>query len=135
TLVHIDQAMRTVDQEAWVMGDADLLAGALANLVENALKFAGPGARVEISTAQHAGRAKLTVADSGHGVDTRHLEHLGTRFFRLEPEVPGTGLGLASVRAIVLLHDGKLSFRAAQPGLRACIELPLCTYADADMTK
>lgn len=123
------------DQETWVMGDADLLAGALANLVDNALKFTGTGARVEISTRQHAGRAVLTVIDSGHGVDTEHLDQLGTRFFRLEPEVPGSGLGLASVRAIISLHGGRLSFESAKPGLRARVELPLHTPTDANMTK
>lgn len=135
TLVHTDQAISACDQEAWVMGDADLLAGALANLVDNALKFTGPGARVEISTRQHEGHAVLTVVDSGHGVHSHHLKHLGTRFFRLEPQVPGSGLGLASVRAIILLHGGKLSFETAQPGLCARIALPLHIPTDNNMTK
>lgn len=101
------------------------LARVLANLVDNALKFTESGARIQIKTKRQADRAILTVTDSGHGVGSEHLNQLGTRFFRLEPEVPGSGLGLASVRAIVSLHGGALSFEAAQPGLRARIELPL----------
>lgn len=101
------------------------LARVLANLVDNALKFTESGARIQIKTKRQADRAILTVTDSGHGVGSEHLNQLGTRFFRLEPEVPGSGLGLASVRAIVSLHGGTLSFEAAQPGLRARMELPL----------
>ncbi len=125
SLTLVAQAGHDNGQPSWVMADADLLAGALANLVDNALKFTRPGARIEIATGQRAHRAVLTVTDSGPGVGAEHLGHLGTRFYRLEPEVPGSGLGLASVRAIVSLHGGTLSFEAAQPGLRARIELPL----------
>ncbi|AEC19693.1 sensor histidine kinase [Pusillimonas sp. T7-7] len=125
SLTHASKPVSGSGQETWVMADADLLAGALANLVDNALKFTESGARIQIKTKRQADRAILTVTDSGHGVGSEHLNQLGTRFFRLEPEVPGSGLGLASVRAIVSLHGGALSFEAAQPGLRARIELPL----------
>ncbi|NYT85997.1 sensor histidine kinase [Pollutimonas harenae] len=125
SLTHTSQTMIGVKQETWVMADADLLAGVLANLVDNAMKFTGPDAHIRIKTERQADRAILTVTDSGHGVGPEHLDQLGTRFFRLEPEVPGSGLGLASVRAIVSLHNGILSFEDAQPGLRARIEFPL----------
>ncbi|MDS1141568.1 ATP-binding protein [Pusillimonas sp. SM2304] len=109
----------------WILADADLLAGAIANLVDNALKFTQDGAHVTLATAQKEGRAVLTVTDSGPGVAQPQRAELGTRFYRLMPEVPGSGLGLASVRAIVSLHDGKLSFDDAQPGLRVRATFPI----------
>jgi signal transduction histidine kinase len=113
------------DGGTWVLADADLLAGAIANLVDNALKYAGDGARITISTARRDDKAILTVRDNGHGVAARHLALLGTRFYRVEPDIPGSGLGLASVQAIVSLHEGVLRFHDAAPGLRVEMELPL----------
>ena len=109
----------------WVLADADLLAGAIANLVENSLKYAGDGASITITTFEHNGRAILTVVDNGPGVDARHLARLGSRFYRVRPDIPGSGLGLASVRAIVTLHGGAIRFRNAKPGLRVDIEFPI----------
>src|SRR5690606_14367354 len=61
------------DGGTWVLADADLLAGAIANLVDNALKYAGDGARITISTARRDDKAILNVRDNGHGVAARHL--------------------------------------------------------------
>lgn len=108
----------------WVSADADLLAGVIANLVDNALKYAGNGARITIATAQRDDKAILTVSDDGPGVAASHRALLGTRFYRVQPDIPGSGLGLASVQAIVSLHEGVLSFQDAAPGLRVQIELP-----------
>src|SRR5690606_28983338 len=56
------------DAGTWVLADADLLAGSLANLVDNALKYAGDGARITITTASRGDKAVLTVSDNGPGV-------------------------------------------------------------------
>lgn len=109
----------------WILADADLVAGAIANLVDNALKFAPSGTRIQIAAQSDGGHALLTVSDSGPGVAPMHRAHLGTRFYRVLPQVPGSGLGLASVRAIVSLHKGTLSFEDAEPGLRVRIVFPL----------
>lgn len=108
-----------------VLGDADLLASALANLLDNALKYAGEGAVVSVETLHTAQHAVLTVQDNGPGVDPAHWDRLGTRFHRLARAVPGHGLGLASVRAIVQLHGGTMAFGDARRGLRVQLTLPL----------
>ncbi|UYO95433.1 sensor histidine kinase [Pollutimonas sp. M17] len=113
------------DAGTWVLADADLLAGSLANLVDNALKYAGDGARITITTASRGDKAVLTVSDNGPGVAASDLALLGTRFYRVSPDIPGSGLGLASVQAIAFLHEGALHFHDAGPGLRVEIELPL----------
>lgn len=110
-----------------VWGDADLLAGVLANLVDNALKYGGPGATVTVSTQRTPHHAVLTVQDNGPGMDPAEFARIGTRFHRLPSAQPGHGLGLASVRAVVSLHGGTLQFGDAAPGLRVQVTLPLAT--------
>lgn len=105
-------------------GDRDLLAGAVANLLDNALKYAGPGAVVRVGTQETPDGVRLSVQDNGPGVRAHELERLGTRFHRLHRDTPGHGLGLASVQAVAVLHGGRLRFEDVGPGLRAVIELP-----------
>lgn len=114
-------------QDIRVQADADLLAGALTNLIDNAFKYAGRGARIEMRVWEEHGMAHITVRDDGPGVPIAHLDRLGTRFHRVAPEssdIPGFGLGLASVRAVVTLHGGLIHFSNAAPGLHVEITLP-----------
>ena len=109
-----------------VSGDRSLLAGAIANLVDNALKYAGRGANVLVQTQRTPETAVLTVQDDGPGVAASALAQLDQRFLRLDPAAqPGYGLGLASVRATIVLHGGTMEFSDAAPGLRVQISLPL----------
>lgn len=108
-----------------VLGDRDLLAGVVANLLDNALKYGGAGCTVRLRTQRREGQALLTVQDDGPGVPDEALARMGGRFVRLRPELPGHGLGLASVQAVVALHGGRLHYENAAPGLRVCIALPL----------
>ncbi|MEO8060793.1 MAG: ATP-binding protein, partial [Burkholderiales bacterium] len=107
-----------------VRGDRHLLADVLGNLLDNALKFGGAGARVRLSTRMAGANALLAVQDDGPGIPVAELERIGTRFHRLHSDAPGHGLGLASVRAIIALHGGTIRFEQAHPGLRVQIELP-----------
>lgn len=116
--------LREPDDAALLAGDRDLLAGAIANLLDNALKYTGQGAVIRVGTLETPDGFLLTVQDDGPGVPAPELERLGTRFHRLDPETPGHGLGLASVQAVAALHGGRLRFENAEPGLRAIIELP-----------
>ena len=114
------------DGQAAVLADRNLLAGAIANLVDNALKYAGPGALVQVRTERTPDAAVLTVQDNGAGVAPSALAQLDQRFVRLDPTAQsGYGLGLASVRATLTLHGGTLTFSDASPGLRAQFSLPL----------
>jgi signal transduction histidine kinase len=110
--------------EVIVEGDRDLLAGAIANLVDNALKYAGAGVTVRVSTAARPEAAVIAVQDDGPGVPPAEHARMGSRFHRLDRSRPGYGLGLASVRAIAQLHGGQLRFSDAGPGLRAELQLP-----------
>ena len=105
-----------------VRGDAQAIALAVSNLLENALDFAPPGSRVTVGLAPR----RITVQDQGPGVPDYALPRLGERFFttaRPNGERSGSGLGLAIVRQIMALHRGRLLLSNAN-GFRAEMEFP-----------
>lgn len=112
-----------------VLGDRHLLAGALVNVVDNAIKYGGRGARVQVRSQVQArdGTAwsEIVVQDDGPGAPPQAIATLGERFVRLRPELPGHGLGLASVQAVMRLHGGGMRIKPAEPGLRVTLRLPL----------
>jgi signal transduction histidine kinase len=115
------------ERAVWTRGDRDLLATAVANLIDNALKYAGRGAHVEVSAQRRADTSLIVVRDDGPGVPPGELARLAERFYRLDDarHLPGNGLGLAIVAAIAKLHGGELELTSAAPGLRASLVLPL----------
>jgi signal transduction histidine kinase len=100
-----------------VQGDRDLLFEAVANLVDNAVKFTPEGGRVELSLARHADEAVLRVRDSGPGIAAEERDLVGRRFYRSDKSRrdPGVGLGLSLVNAIVKLHGFRFTL-APGPG-------------------
>ena len=112
------------EQGLTVLGDRDLLAGAAANLLDNALKYTRRGAQIHVGAVREGDAVVLTVSDDGPGIPGPALARLGTRFYRLDRSIPGFGLGLTSVRAVVKLHGGSLEFQDVGPGLSVRIRLP-----------
>ncbi len=104
-------------------GDINLLASALANLLDNAVKYASHQVVVEVVRQGSTGR--ITIRDDGPGLPATEYEHLGKHFYRSDLSSEGHGLGLTSVMSIVGLHGGTLSFSNAQPGLQVIVSLPL----------
>src|SRR5690606_22656360 len=98
-----------------LQGDVNLLASALANLLDNAVKYAA--GRVVVDVVRQDRTGLVTIKDDGPGLPATEYEHLGKHFYRSDPASDGHGLGLTSVMSIVGLHGGKLSFSNAQPGL------------------
>ncbi|HWE45339.1 MAG TPA: ATP-binding protein [Caulobacteraceae bacterium] len=115
-----------VESPATVDGDAELLTQMLVNLVENALRHAGPGARIIVKVTRLGQGATLSVADDGPGVPDAERERLFDRFYRLERSrsTPGSGLGLALVAAVAKLHGAEVNLLSAQPGLEVRVSFP-----------
>jgi len=115
-----------IDGEPTTLGDKDLLASATANLVDNALKYAGGSATVQVRATQERNTVSIVVQDSGLGIPAEERAKVITRFYRLDRSrsLPGNGLGLPIVAAISHLHSGTLSLDDAGPGLIARIVLP-----------
>ncbi len=116
-----------------VAGNRELVSQALANLVDNAIKYAAPEARkngiasgIVIKAASEGDRVVLSVADRGPGIPEGDRGRAVERFVRLEKSrsVPGSGLGLSLVAAVAHLHGGELRLDDNAPGLMASIVLP-----------
>jgi signal transduction histidine kinase len=113
-------------EAASVAGDDDLLAQALANLLENALRHTPEGARIEIEVAAKDGTARLCVRDDGPGIPARLRNAALAPFGRLESSrsTPGSGLGLAIVASVATRHRARLELGDAGPGLEVTITFP-----------
>jgi two-component system sensor histidine kinase KdpD len=89
--------------------DLTLMVQALMNLVDNAIKYAPPNEPIEIEAYQEQQTVVIAVKDRGPGLPETELEHIFTKFFRLNPGgISGTGLGLSIARGIVEAHNGRI---------------------------
>ena len=106
-------------------GDRDLVQQAVANLLDNAIKFSPAGSEVTLSAGPTDKGVRITVTDHGPGIPPAELARATERFFRGEVarSTPGSGLGLALVQAVATLHYGALVLEDAAPGLRATMTL------------
>ncbi len=112
--------------DAVIHGDRDLLFQALANLIDNAIKFSPAGGMVRLGLDRAGGKGRFTVADEGPGIPHEKRADVRRRFVRLDQSrsTPGSGLGLSLADAVAGLHDGALVLDDNAPGLRAILELP-----------
>ncbi len=111
--------------ELSVHGDRDLLLEAVANLVDNAIKFTPAGGRVDIALIRGEGESVVRVSDTGCGIGEGERDAVLRRFYRSEKDrnTPGVGLGLNLVAAIVKLHGFRLAIFPG-PGCRVEIACP-----------
>ncbi len=112
-----------------VRAHRELISQALANLVDNAVKYAGEGSEtpeVVIAVAGKNGGSEFRVADNGAGIAEADRERATERFVRLEQSrsKPGAGLGLSLVSAVAQLHGGKLTLADNSPGLVVILTVP-----------
>jgi hypothetical protein len=115
-----DAASATVD------GDPSLLAQAIGNLVDNAVKYAPGGTTVAVSAACGGQAVRVAVRDSGPGIPDAEKPKVTERFYRGDSSrsAPGVGLGLSLVQAVAALHGGTLELADNHPGLAASLVLP-----------
>jgi two-component system sensor histidine kinase/response regulator len=108
-------------------GDPQLLAQAIGNLLDNALKFAGAGSTVTVAAQLHARQLVIAVRDRGPGIGAQDKPKVVQRFYRGDRSraTPGVGLGLALVLAVAQLHRGRLDLLDNHPGLAATLVLPV----------
>ena len=111
--------------DAQVHANALLLREAIANLIDNAIHYAGRGAEVTLRVMPGPRDVTLEVVDNGPGLAPADLERVFERFFRVGTEGDGCGLGLPIVREIVERHGGQVALTAVEPhGLLARVTLP-----------
>jgi len=123
----------TVDapDQVSIKGNRELIGQAIANLIDNALKYgapeeAGKNTTVSVAVGRVGDRIEIAVCDSGPGIPEDARSKVVERFARLEESrsAPGAGLGLALVAAVARLHEGVLRLEDNHPGLKAVLDLP-----------
>jgi signal transduction histidine kinase len=137
-LADIDELYRAVAEERGLLldttiaphlpllGDRELVQQAVANLLDNALKFSAPGTTIAFTARLDEAVLEICIADRGPGISDEDRNRATERFFRAESarSTSGSGLGLALVAAVAQLHNGTLHLADNNPGLRAIITLP-----------
>jgi two-component system phosphate regulon sensor histidine kinase PhoR len=98
--------------DSCVKADPDAMNQVFGNLIENSLKYAHSGKRINVGARQLEGEVEFTVQDFGPGIPSEHLDRIFERFYRVDKarsrDAGGTGLGLAIVKHIVLAHGGRV---------------------------
>ncbi len=112
---------------ATLVGDRAALRALLDNLLDNALRYTPPGARIDVSLRQDADAVLLEIADNGPGIPAQDRSRATERFVRLnQSDVTGSGLGLAIARETAALHGGSLQLDDTPGGgLTVRVRLPL----------
>ena len=137
--------LRVKAESARLHGNRELISQALANLVENAIKYGKPSPVVQpldpaaaartreilIEARREGDRVLFTVADHGPGIPEGDRKHAVERFVRLEASrtLPGSGLGLSLASAVATLHGGELRLGDSKPGLTATLVIPALSAA------
>ena len=119
-------------QPAPLKGSRELVSQAIANLVDNAIKYTGPAPlngvapEIVVRARKEGEQILLTVADAGPGIPEADRSRVVDRFVRLEQSrsQPGSGLGLSLASAVARLHGGELRLEDNQPGLKCVVALP-----------
>jgi len=121
-LLHAEASLR-------VSGDPILLAQALSNLIDNALKYTPENGVIEVTLRRRAdARAEIAVTDNGPGIDESEKTKVVERFYRGDASrgTPGVGLGLSLAQAVAKLHGSALELSDRGPGLQVVLAMSLC---------
>ncbi len=107
-------------------GDRHLITQAVANLLDNAVKYTQRDGHIAVRLTLAESCIELTLSDNGAGIPHAFHHRVTEKFFRLEQSrsSPGNGLGLSLVSAAVKLHKGELAFADNAPGLVVTLRLP-----------
>ncbi|EIJ43617.1 signal transduction histidine kinase [Beggiatoa alba B18LD] len=115
-----------ITPNVFIDGDRDLLFQAIANLLDNAIKYTPEMGTIDIALQQYEQRVEFSVTDNGGGIPDTYKDKVLERFFRMESSrtTTGNGLGLSLVAAVVSYHKAQIRLEDNQPtGLRVVISL------------
>lgn len=121
--IHFHRPQRPIP----LYGHRQLLAQAVSNLIENAVRYGSAGGEIDMDVTSDGKQMRIAVSDRGPGIPAELRSEALRRFGRLDSSrsKEGAGLGLALAEAIAHLHEGRLVLEDNQPGLRTALELPL----------
>lgn len=126
--------LRTDLAETWVLADAQRIGEVLEQLLDNAIRYTPPGGTIDVRLGTEGGRARLSIHDTGPGIDEALLPRLFEPFVQgkrsLDRRVGGLGIGLTMVKRLIELHGGSIDARSATEGSTFELQLPLLPRAD-----
>jgi signal transduction histidine kinase len=110
-----------------LLGHRQLLAQAMSNLIENAIRYGSAGGEIRVSVETGEHKIRVEIADRGPGIPVERYDEARRRFGRLDSSRSdeGAGLGLALAEAIAHLHEGELVLKDNRPGLLTILDLPV----------
>ncbi len=111
-----------------IIGDADLLAIAFINLLNNAIKFTAPDGSIRVQVTDNGQVVTIEIADNGIGIPSSDVPHIFDELYRASnaARISGSGMGLALVQRIIALHHGTVSLRSREGhGTIVTVQLPL----------
>ncbi len=117
-----------IAQDLIILGDRNLVAQLLSNLIENAIKFCPKGTAILVSLLALPHRHCLKISDTGPGLPDGFSDQIFDRFSRAEPDAVGHGLGMALVQAIALRHGAKLTIPDTEKGFEIQIHWPTLAH-------
>lgn len=133
----VELAVQPSLTQVTALAHRQLLGRALANLIDNALRYGVAGKRIELAVERHDGGARLIVGDHGPGIPAAQRREALRRFGRLDAargrqgqRLQGAGLGLSLAGAVARLHGGTITLADNHPGLRVAIDLPTVPAAE-----
>ncbi|MFN2144318.1 MAG: sensor histidine kinase [Anaerolineales bacterium] len=122
----------TIPQAPWplpeIQGDRDLLFLAIHNVIDNAIKYTQPGDTIELRAREEGSHVRIEIADTGPGIPQNEIDKVWGELFRGAGArgVPGSGLGLALVQAIIRRHGGTTSIQSqVDKGTSVILSLPI----------
>ncbi|CAG4988349.1 Adaptive-response sensory-kinase SasA [Dyadobacter sp. CECT 9275] len=114
--------------DAEIFGDKTQLQNVVINLIDNAIKYSGPEARIHIRCSHYAGGIEMSVSDEGNGIPAEYRDFVFDKFFRVPaaaPQIKGYGLGLSYVKMIIEKHRGSIVLAdSGKHGSKFIIKLP-----------
>lgn len=115
--------IKTSFENCDISGDRDLLFQMFANLLDNAIKFSPRQTSIDVTLRATGGHALCSIRDQGQGIAEHEKNKVFNRFYRSDESrhLPGSGLGLSMIAAIIELHNGTIRLDDANPGL--CVEI------------
>ncbi len=118
--------LKSIQSNVVVCGDRDLLFQVMSNLIDNAIKYTPEGGKLSLQLVENDEGVFFQIADSGIGIPEDEKEKVFQRFYRVAKSrsLPGNGLGLSLVAAVIAMHKGEISLEDGNPGLKVSVKLP-----------
>ncbi len=120
------QLLKDIQPDVTTCGDRDLLFQVMSNLIDNAIKYTPEGGQISLQLIENKDGVFFQVADSGIGIPDDEKERVFQRFYRVAKSrsLPGNGLGLSLVAAVIAMHKGEIALLNGEPGLKVAVKLP-----------